>query len=77
MDKWYEVWADDTLSPHPYVLLVMPDQKVPGAVVVLDPRERYEVVYTASSYQLVENWLLEDEYRRVTGRMDPDEYSGW
>jgi hypothetical protein len=62
---WYEVWADEGISP-PYVLLLCGNM---GPVLeVYDPTER-RVVYRASTYEEVRNWLLEDEYTQVQGRM--------
>jgi hypothetical protein len=64
-DTWYEVWADDALEP-PYLLLVLPSG---DRIIVQDPHEHNRVVFTATSYEEVRYWLLEDEYTRVTGRM--------
>jgi hypothetical protein len=66
---WYEVWADETMSSTPYLLLVMPDEQTPGAVVIRDPKEGLTVVHTAPSYESAKDWLIEDEYTRVEGRM--------
>ncbi len=69
---WYEVWADGSLAT-PYVLLVMPDPKGDGGVVVRDPKEGLKVVYAGMSYANAKDWLLEDEYTRVEGRVERDE----
>jgi hypothetical protein len=66
---WYEVWVDEGLTP-PYVLLVLPD--VANKVVVFDPKEN-RIAHEASGYEDAKLWLQEDEYRRVEGRMTPDE----
>lgn len=71
--QWYEVWVDDTMStPSPYILVVVgePEKQV---FTVFDPKEDYQVVFKASDYEIVKNWLLEDEYTRVLGRMQRDE----
>ena len=66
-DDWYEVWADDTLEV-PYLLLV---RRRPGEpeIAVVDPAERFRTVFSSPDYETVRNWLLEDEYTRVKGRM--------
>ena len=69
LEDWYEVWADDGL-PQPY-LLVMTGTAACG-VVIRDPQEGRKVVYQAPDYESAELWLLEDEYRRVQGRMTID-----
>ena len=66
--QWYEVWADDGLNV-PYLLIVQPDPARDGSVVIIDPQELGQVIYTASNYEDAELWLLEDEYTRVDGRM--------
>ena len=70
--QWYEVWADESLAT-PYILLVMPDERMAGGVIVLDPREGLKVVHAAPSYENAKDWLLEDEYTRVEGRMEREE----
>lgn len=69
---WYEVWADESLAT-PYILLVVSDERIAGGVIVLDPREGLKVVHTAPSYEIAKDWLLEDEYTRVEGRMERDD----
>jgi len=64
----YEIWSDESLAT-PYFLLVMPDEQMLGGVIVLDPREGLQVVHAAPSYEKAKDWLLEDEYTRVEGRM--------
>ena len=66
--SWYEVWVDEGLTP-PYVLLVV--SKVEGTIIVFDPKTS-KVAYEAGSYEDVKLWLLEDEFRRVDGRMQLD-----
>ncbi|GCA91987.1 hypothetical protein MAE30S32_06390 [Microcystis aeruginosa 11-30S32] len=38
-----------------------------------DPSEGYQVVFTGASYEETENWLLEDEFEPVEGRLSPVE----
>jgi hypothetical protein len=65
---WYEVWVDDGL-PVPYVLIVFPDKQLTGGIVVVDPKETDKVVHNAPDYENAKMWLLEEEYKRVEGRM--------
>jgi hypothetical protein len=67
-DAWYEVWADEGAEP-PYLLLVLP---CGDRVLVQDPRDSNRVVFAGTSYSEVRNWLLEDEYTIVSGRMTAD-----
>ncbi|ASC73868.1 hypothetical protein XM38_048420 [Halomicronema hongdechloris C2206] len=34
-----------------------------------DPADGYKVVFTASTYDETQTWLLEDEYEPVEGRL--------
>jgi len=61
-----EVWIDPYLSP-PYILLLLGDNS--GNCCIYDPAQQYKIVYTCQSYQEAENWLLEDEYEPVEGRL--------
>ncbi|RPH91119.1 MAG: hypothetical protein EHM73_04120 [Chroococcales cyanobacterium metabat2.561] len=65
-----EVWSDMLLSP-PYILLLLAESS--GNYRVYDPSEGYQVVFTSSSYEEAENWLLEDEFEPVEGRLSPVE----
>jgi hypothetical protein len=61
-----EVWVDPLLSP-PYILLLLSDSI--DNCCVYDPAENYKVLFTASSYNEAETWLLEDEYEPIQGRL--------
>lgn len=61
-----EVWIDPLLSP-PYILLLLAESS--GNYRVYDPSEGYQVVFTGASYEEAENWLLEDEFELVEGRL--------
>ncbi|MFN6248008.1 hypothetical protein [Microcystis sp.] len=61
-----EVWIDPLLSP-PYILLLLAESS--GNYRVYDPSESYQVVFTGASYEEAENWLLEDEFEPVEGRL--------
>lgn len=64
---WYEVWVDEGICP-PYVLLLLCRE---GAAVfeIYDPMES-RVAHQALTYEAARNWLLEDEYTQVQGRME-------
>jgi hypothetical protein len=70
--KWYEVWADDG-QLFPYVLIVVPKYDATGSIQILDPNENFKIVYRASDYEAAKLWLLEDEYTRVSGRMNAED----
>jgi hypothetical protein len=66
MILWYEVWSDE--SPGmPYLLVLC--STLEGYRIV-DPREGNRVVLTTPGLEEARNFLLEDEYTRVDGRMD-------
>jgi hypothetical protein len=71
-DNWNfaEVWIDPLLSP-PYILLLLAESS--GNYRVYNPSEGYQVVFTGASYEEAENWLLEDEFEPVEGRLSPVE----
>jgi hypothetical protein len=61
-----EVWIDPMLSP-PYVLLLLADPS--GHCRVHDPAEGYKIVFASANYDEAQNWLLEDEYEPIEGRL--------
>lgn len=68
MSTWFEVWADFGQTP-PYLLLVQGD----GADInVFDPQENRRNVFAAKDYETVFNWLREDEFELIRGRVEPD-----
>ncbi len=75
-DRWFEVWFSEGEDVAPaYVLIVTPDKKKPGQVVVLDPQKEYKIVDQDKKYDDTRLWLLEDEFSLVDGRVFPDD--GW
>ncbi len=60
----FEVWADKALVP-PYILLVIENE---DCFLVLDPVESQKIVFKANEYEIVKNWLLEDEYEQIGSR---------
>lgn len=71
-DEWSftEVWIDPMQSP-PYLLLLLADAS--GHCRVYDPAECYKSVFSSDNYDDAQNWLLEDEYEPVEGRLDSSE----
>jgi hypothetical protein len=65
--NWYEVWADDGLG-IPYLLLVQFDANT-NLYSVVDPSAGNKIVFESNEYETVRDWLLEDEYQSVNGRM--------
>ena len=75
-DKWFEIWFEEGEDVSPtYLLIVMPDQKKPDQVLVLDPLEKNNTVYRGQNYDEVKTWLLEDEFSLANGRVFPGD--GW
>lgn len=67
-----EVWIDPMLSP-PYILLLLSDPS--GECRVYDPTEGYRIVFTSTTYDEAQTWLLEDEYEPIEGRLSALEIS--
>ena len=63
--RWFEVWADDTYFPYPYLLLVVFGT---DGFKIIDPKENDKIVLTSENYEEVQNYLSEDEYIIVKGR---------
>jgi hypothetical protein len=61
-----EVWVDPMLSP-PYILLLLGDPS--GRYHVYDPAQSYKIIFSSKTYDEAQNWLLEDEYEPVEGRL--------
>ncbi|MGV2391205.1 MAG UNVERIFIED_CONTAM: hypothetical protein LVR29_32910 [Microcystis novacekii LVE1205-3] len=56
----------------PYILLLLAESS--GNYCVYHPSEGYQVVFTWwPGYEEAENWLLEDEFEPVEGRLSPVE----
>ena len=75
-DQWFECWYDgsDPILPV-YMLLVAPATDPLGGFVVVDPLKDKQVVFRAQTYQEVRDWLAEDEYEQIEGRVFVDD--GW
>lgn len=75
-DQWFEVWYSDGESYIPsYWLLVIPNPKNNTEIVVLDMQKNNEIIFRANDYSEISNWLSEDEFELVEGRIFPDD--GW
>jgi len=74
-DRWFEVWFSPGEDLRPtWLLIVTPDRATPGHVVVYDPQENFRIIHRGD-YENILQWLGEDEYSLVEGRMFPDD--GW
>lgn len=62
---WFEVWVDAGVAP-PYLLVLAP---FGGRYEVTDPQTGGGRVQAFDTYAAATDWLAEDEYTRVTGRM--------
>ena len=61
-----EAWVDPTASP-PYVLMLLEDDS--GCWRVVDPGDGYRILFSSRAYEDAKNWVIEDEYESVRGRM--------
>lgn len=68
--NFVEVWIDPLLSP-PYLLLLLGDSS--GSCRVHDPAEGYKLVFSSTTYDEAQTWLLEDEYEPIEGRLSATE----
>lgn len=67
--SWYEVWTNEHFE-KPYVLILR--EEASGSLVVTDPLLKYEKVFECQSYEDAKNWLREDEFMMVKGRVTDD-----
>lgn len=65
---WYEVWTSQA-TDIPYVLLLLHDPGRPDSMVIVDPKEGGRVIFTSSTYEEGQLWLLEDEFTLARGRI--------
>lgn len=68
--QFLELWVDPVLFP-PKVLMVIGDQS--GACRILNPASNYKLIVAHPNYEAAQEWLLEDEYERVTGQLLAEE----
>lgn len=68
--QFAEVWIEPMLSP-PYLLLLLADET--GHCRILDPAKNYETIFSSTTYNDAQLWLLEDEYEPLEGRLTASE----
>lgn len=66
--NWYEIWCDEGLNP-PYTLIVANYTDNSELISIIDPCENNKVIFSSSEYAEVKDFLLEDEYTMIKGRM--------
>lgn len=68
IDNWHfaEIWIDPMQSP-PYLLMLFSDAT--GNCSIHDPVANYQLVFSSTTYEEAKDWLLEDEYEPVEGRL--------
>ena len=72
-NHWFEIWSSHGFElPPTWLLIVASDKAVPGRVLVYDPQEKYRIVHSGN-YESVREWLAEDEFVPVKGRVFPDD----
>ena len=64
--SWFEVYVEEESCP-PYILVLLGGDQ---GFAIVDPVEKNRVAYQPSSYEDARNWLSEDEFSPVTGRVD-------
>ena len=72
IQKWYEIWADES-TEIPYVLFVCPDKNNFNKIIIIDPKEN-KIINNMPNYEMAKDWLCEDEYTLVNGRMEIDDF---
>lgn len=65
-----ELWVDPILFP-PRILMVVGDRD--GTCRIFNPSSDYKLVVLHQNYQAAQEWLLEDEYERVKGKLLAEE----
>lgn len=68
--KFLELWVDPVLFP-PKILMLVSDQD--DTCKIFDPAANYKLVVSHFNYQAAQEWLLEDEYERVSGQLVAEE----
>lgn len=67
--KWFEVWYVEGVELLPvYLVIVTPNPKEQNEIIVTDYQDS-KIIYRGESYEDVHNWLTEDEFGFVTGRV--------
>lgn len=68
--NFLELWVDPMLFP-PKILMLIVDQD--GSCRIFSPGANYKLVVAHSNYEAAREWLLEDEYERVQGKVLAEE----
>lgn len=68
--KFLELWVDPVLFP-PKILMLIGDRD--GSCRIFNPSSDYKLVVSHTNYQEAQEWLLEDEYERVQGKLLSEE----
>lgn len=71
IQNWYEIWVDES-TEIPYVLFVCPNTINTNEILIIDPKENK--IENMPDYETAKQWLCEDEYTLVDGRMIIDEW---
>jgi hypothetical protein len=67
---WFECWFSEGSNHLPYYMLyVSPAMDAVGGVVVIDPQKESEITFRAADYSQVVQYLSEDGFLLVEGRM--------
>ena len=71
-DNWRfaEVWIEPMLSP-PYILLLSTEES--GSCRIFDSAKSYAVIFTSSTYDEAQHWLLENECEPLEGQLSAAE----
>ena len=68
--NFLELWVDPVLFP-PKILMLVGDHD--GTCRIFNPALEYRLVGTHANYEAAQEWLLEDEYERVRGKILAEE----
>lgn len=71
IQKWYEIWVDES-TEIPYLLFVCPDKNDFNEIIIIDPKNN-KIIQHMPNYETAKDWLCEDEYTLVDGRMKIDD----
>ncbi|MFP4220245.1 MAG: hypothetical protein ACLFSH_06645 [Phormidium sp.] len=64
--QFIELWVDPILFPPKFLMLVADKH---GSCRIFNPASDDKLVVTHSNYDAAQDWLLEDEYERVKGKI--------
>ena len=68
-NQWFEVWFVAGIDYVPaYLVIATPNPKVQNEIIVMDLNKN-EILYRSNTYKDVHNWLCEDEFSLVNGRV--------